>query len=66
MAVHPRIRLSARAILFLLLAAGLIGIGWEAASAGRWLLAAPAAVIGVWMGDLALHDLGVLRYRRRR
>jgi hypothetical protein len=58
-------RLSARAILFVLLAAGLIGIGWAAAAAGRWLLAVPAAALGVWMGDLALHDLGVLRYRRR-
>jgi hypothetical protein len=62
--VHPRIRLSARGVLFVLLAAGLLGIAWAAAAAGRWPLAVPAAAVGLWMGDLALRELGVRRYGR--
>jgi hypothetical protein len=39
------------------LAAGLLGIAWEAATSSVWVVAAAAAVIGVWMADLARRDL---------
>ena len=59
MAVPARPRPSARALLFVLLAVGLLAIGAAAGGAGRWLIALPAAVLGLWMADLALRDLGV-------
>ena len=31
--------------------------------AGRWEIAVPAFVIGVWMADLALREMGVRRWR---
>jgi hypothetical protein len=55
----PRFRLSARGALFVVLALGLLGIAVAAASAGEWAVAAAAAVLGGWMADLALRDLGV-------
>ena len=54
-----RIRLSARGVLFVVLAHGLLGIAAAAAAAGEWAVAAASAVIGAWMADLALRDLGV-------
>jgi hypothetical protein len=39
------------------LAAGLLGIAAEAASSSVWVVAAAAAVIGLWMADLARRDL---------
>ena len=41
--------------LFLLLAVGFAGITYEAAVAGdaAWIVAGAAAVIAVWMGELA-------------
>jgi hypothetical protein len=56
---QPRLRLSARGVLFVVLALGLIGIAVGAAAAGVWAVAAAAATIGAWMADLALRDLGV-------
>ncbi|HYX86201.1 MAG TPA: hypothetical protein VE777_14615 [Gaiellales bacterium] len=56
-----RPRLSARGILFAVLAAGLLGIAYEAVTADQWVVAAAAAVIGLWMGDLALRDAGLRR-----
>ncbi len=47
----------ARGLLFVVLAAGLLGIGVFAATAGEWVIAAAAAILGVWMGDLARRDL---------
>jgi hypothetical protein len=55
----PRLRLSARAALFVVLALGLLGIAAAAAAAGEWAVAVAAAVLGAWMADLALRDLGV-------
>jgi hypothetical protein len=54
-----RLRLSARSVLFVVLALGLLGIAVAAASAGEWAVAVAALVIGAWMADLALRDLGV-------
>jgi hypothetical protein len=51
----PRFR--ARGVLFAALAAGLLLIAWEAASASVWIVAAAALVIGAWMADLARRDL---------
>jgi hypothetical protein len=56
-----RIRLSARGVLFVVLALGLLGSAAAAAAAGEWAVAAASAVIGAWMADLALRDLGVRR-----
>ncbi len=50
-------------MLFVVLAAGLLVIAWDTLDAGRWELAVPAAVIGLWMADLALRDMGVRRSR---
>jgi hypothetical protein len=58
-----RVRLSARGVLFVVLAVGLLGIAAEAVSARVWAVAVAAAVIGAWMGDLALRDLGLRRRR---
>ena len=55
----PRFRLSARGALFVVLAVGLLGIAATAATAGEWAVAVAAAVLGGWMADLALRDLGV-------
>lgn len=52
---RPRYR--ARGVLFTALAVGLLAIAWEAATASVWIVAAAAAVIGVWMADLARRDL---------
>ena len=52
-------RLSARGALFVVLALGLLGIAFAAASAREWAVAVAAAVLGAWMADLALRDLGV-------
>ena len=46
-------------MLFVVLALGLLGIAAAAAAAREWAVAAAAGVIGVWMADLALRDLGV-------
>jgi uncharacterized membrane protein YjjP (DUF1212 family) len=51
-----------RAILFVALALGLVGIGLAAVMAGRWPIAVAAFVLGVWMGDLALRELGLRRW----
>jgi hypothetical protein len=56
---RSRLRLTARGVLFVVLALGLIGIAVGAAAAGVWAVAAAAAIIGAWMADLALRDLGV-------
>jgi hypothetical protein len=55
----PTLRISARGVLFVVLALGLLGIAVAAASAREWAVAVAAAVIGAWMADLALRDLGV-------
>jgi hypothetical protein len=47
----------ARGLLFVVLAAGLLGIGVAALRAGVLVVALAAAVLGVWMGDLARRDL---------
>jgi hypothetical protein len=52
---RPRYR--ARGVLFIALAVGLLAIAWEAATASVWVVAAAAAVIGLWMADLARRDL---------
>lgn len=56
---RSRLRLSARGVLFVVLALGLFGIAAAAAVAREWAVAAAAAVLAAWMGDLALRDLGV-------
>jgi hypothetical protein len=56
---RPRYR--ARGALFVALAAGLLGIAWEAAASSVWVVAAAAGVIGLWMADLARRDLGPRR-----
>jgi hypothetical protein len=45
--------------LFILLAAGFLGIGVYAASAGgaAWVIALAAAALAVWMGELAYRAL---------
>jgi hypothetical protein len=54
-----RLRPSARGVLFVVLALGLLGIAVAAATAREWAVAVAAAVLGGWMADLALRDLGV-------
>jgi hypothetical protein len=54
-----RMRVSARGVLFVVLALGLLGIAVAATSAREWAVAVAAFVIGAWMADLALRDLGV-------
>ena len=56
---RPRPRLSARGVLFVVLAVGLLGIAAAAAAAREWAVTVAAAVIGAWMADLALRDLGI-------
>ncbi len=51
-------RPKARGILFVVLAAGLIGIGVAAARAGVWPISVAAVLIGLWMADLAARELG--------
>jgi hypothetical protein len=58
---RSRVRVSARGVLFAVLALGLIGIAVAAATAREWAVAVAAAVLGMWMADLALRDLGVRR-----
>lgn len=58
---RPRFR--ARGVLFTALAAGLLAIAWEAASASVWVIAVAATAIGLWMADLARRDLGPRRRR---
>ena len=58
-----RLRLSARGVLFVVLALGLLGIAVAAATAREWAVAVAAAVLAAWMADLALRDLGVRRRR---
>jgi len=52
-----RSRFRARGVLFTVIAFGLLAIAWEAASAAVWIVAVAAAVIGLWMADLARRDL---------
>jgi len=49
--------LMARGILFCCLAFGLLAVAIWSALAGEWVIAPAAAVIGLWMGDLARRDL---------
>jgi hypothetical protein len=56
---RSRVRLSARGVLFVVLAVGLLGIAAVAAAAREWAVAVAAAVLGAWMADLALRDLGI-------
>jgi hypothetical protein len=58
-----RSRFRARGALFAVIACGLIAIAAAAASASVWVVAVAAAVIGLWMGDLARRDLGLRRGR---
>ena len=46
-------------VLFVLIAAGFAGVGLAAALAGgfAWVIAAAAAVLAVWMGELAFRAL---------
>jgi hypothetical protein len=46
-----------RGLLFVVLATGLIGIAVAAFRADALVIAVAAAVLGVWMGDLARRDL---------
>ncbi len=52
-------RPKARGVLFFVLAAGLVGIGYAAVREGVWVIAFAAAALGLWMADLALRDFGV-------
>jgi hypothetical protein len=52
-----RSRHSALGALFVLLALGFAGIAAYAASASSWIVAAAAAVLCLWMGDLAVRQL---------
>jgi uncharacterized membrane protein YbaN (DUF454 family) len=54
---YPR-RVKSRGVLFLVLALGLATIGFAAASARVWVIAAAAGALAVWMADLARRDLG--------
>lgn len=58
---RSRPRVSARGVLFVVLAVGLLGIAAAAAAAREWAVALAAAVLGAWMADLALRDLGLRR-----
>jgi hypothetical protein len=55
-----------RAVLFVLLAAGLALIAVAAVRGRAWIVAVAAAALAVWMGELAARDLGLLGRRRRR
>jgi hypothetical protein len=44
----------ALAVLFLALSLIFAGIAWAAAVASQWFVAAPAAVIGLWIATLAV------------
>ncbi|HUZ85097.1 MAG TPA: hypothetical protein VMU66_10405 [Gaiellales bacterium] len=54
-------RLTARGVLFLALAAGLLAIGYLSAAAGHWVPGAGGLVLGVWMADLARREVGLVR-----
>jgi hypothetical protein len=56
---RSRPRLSARGVLFVVLAVGLLGIAAAAATAREWAVTVAALVLGAWMADLALRDLGI-------
>jgi hypothetical protein len=56
---RSRPRLSARGVLFVVLAVGLLAIAAAAAVARQWAVTVAAAIIGAWMADLALRDLGI-------
>jgi hypothetical protein len=56
---RPRPRLSARGVLFAVLAIGLLAIAAAAAVARQWAVTVASAVLGAWMADLALRDLGI-------
>ena len=45
------------AVLFGLLALGLVAIAVYAGLAGVWLVAAAAGVLAVWMGELAVRSV---------
>lgn len=55
---------SARGLLFVALAAGLLAIGWFSWAAGHWVPGVGGLVLGIWMLDLARRDLGIRRGRR--
>ena len=57
----PRFRLSERGAFFVVLDLGLLGIAATSDTSGEWAVAVAAAVLGGWMADLALRDLGVRR-----
>jgi hypothetical protein len=48
-------------VLFGLLTVALAGIAAAAASAGRWVIAVPAAAIAAWMASLAWSALRRIR-----
>jgi hypothetical protein len=52
---------SPRGILFVVLAASMLGLAYEAATARVWVVALAAVVLGGWMLDLASRDLGLRR-----
>jgi hypothetical protein len=54
--IYPR-PMRSRGLLFVVLATGLIGIAVAAFRADALVIAVAAAVLGVWMGDLARRDL---------
>ena len=54
------------AALFSILTLAFLGIAADAASAGRWVVAVPAALIGAWMGSFALAALKRALRRGRR
>jgi hypothetical protein len=41
-------------VLFLTLSLIFVGIAWAAAVASQWFVAAPAAVIGLWIATMAV------------
>jgi hypothetical protein len=49
------------AALFSILTLAFVGIAVGGATAGRWIIAVPAAAIGVWMGSFAWSALRRLR-----
>jgi hypothetical protein len=44
-------------LLFSLLAAGFLGIAVWAGTAGEWIFAGVAAVLGIWLAELAFRTL---------
>ncbi len=44
-----------------MLAASMLGLAYEAATARVWVVALAAVVLGGWMLDLAARDLGLRR-----